>query len=80
MHEYFLQAPYCVFTATAKHDNIDGVLGYEMGSGQIFKAGCWVSNTFENLALDSWWHSRKKSLSAGTWPISFGNPFAQLFQ
>lgn len=24
-----------------------------MGSGQIFKAGCWVLNTFENLALDS---------------------------
>lgn len=28
-------------------------LGYEMGSGQIFKASCWVLNTFENLAPDS---------------------------
>lgn len=53
MRECFLQAPHCVFTATAKHNNINGVLGYEMGSGQIFKAGCWVLNTFENLAPDS---------------------------
>lgn len=53
VQEYFLRASYCVFAATAKHNNRDGALGYEMGSGHIFKASCWVPNTFENLASDS---------------------------
>lgn len=49
--------------ATAKHNNRHEALGYEMGSGHIFKVSCWVPNTSENLAPDSLVPFQKENIS-----------------